>query len=263
MTIRALLLSGLVLAAAPPLAREEATPVLLELFTSEGCSSCPPADELLTRLAHDGSIKGVRVIPIGLHVDYWDALGWKDPLSSADATRRQQTYAAALGVADVYTPQMVVDGRDAFVGSDERLARQALERAVARPHAKVGVRAAADRGTYSIAVDVASLPTDAAKEPLEAFAAIVEDGLTSVVKRGENGGRTLRHDAGLRRLIGLSRRSDASYAVSGVRLQDGWNASRLTVVAFVQGRKTRAVWGAASAPLAVQEHSSRLPETRH
>jgi hypothetical protein len=246
---RLLLATMLVAMVSPSRAADEATPVLVELFTSEGCSSCPPADELLSRLAHDGSIRGIRIVPIGWHVDYWDALGWKDPLSSADATKRQQTYAAALGLADVYTPQMIVDGRDAFVGSDERLARQAIQRAAARPHARLAVRVAADGGAYSIAVELASIPADA-REPLDAFAAIVEDGLTSVVRRGENGGRTLHHDAGLRRLVALSRKNDASYAASGIRLQDGWNVTRLTVVALVQGRKTRAIWGAASAPLA-------------
>jgi hypothetical protein len=224
-------------------------PVLVELYTSEGCSSCPPADALLSRLAHSES-GGLRVIPLGLHVDYWDALGWKDPLSSADATRRQQTYAAALGIEDVYTPQMIVDGRDAFVGSDERLARQAIERAAGRPHARLGVHVTPADGGYSIAVDVAGLPAAAAKEPLDAFAAIAEDGITSVVRRGENGGRTLRHDAGVRRLIALSRRTDTTYSSSGVRLQDGWVPSHLSVVAFLQGRKTRGIWGAATVPLA-------------
>ncbi|PYR55651.1 MAG: DUF1223 domain-containing protein [Acidobacteria bacterium] len=248
-------LLAIVCVAAAPLLRGDdtaRTPVLVELFTSEGCSSCPPADDLLSRLARTQPVAGAQVIPLGLHVDYWDALGWKDPLSSGDATRRQQNYAASLGNADVYTPQMVVDGRDAFVGSDERLARDAIQRAAARPHARLAVRAVPDGSAISIALDVTALPPDAAKEGVDAFAAIVEDGITTIVKRGENGGRTLHHDAGVRRLLTLSRKNDAAFAASAIRLADGWTPSRLAVVAFLAGRKTRHIWGVASTPLAAR-----------
>src|SRR5216684_6783440 len=108
---RAGLILGLAVAATP--AGADPRPVVVELFTSQGCSSCPPADALLGELAKKG-----EVVALGFHISYWDSLGWKDPLSSPSSTERQKAYARRLGDGRVYTPQMVVDGTSQMVGSD-------------------------------------------------------------------------------------------------------------------------------------------------
>src|ERR1700730_4270909 len=115
------------------------TPVLVELFTSEGCSSCPPADALLMRLGRTQPVREADVIVLEEHVNYWDSLGWKDPFSSDAATARQEEYGQAFGGRQVYTPQMVVDGKAEFVGSAESAAVRALRAAGATPKPAVSL----------------------------------------------------------------------------------------------------------------------------
>jgi len=105
------------------------TPVIVELFTSEGCSSCPPADALLSRLGKTQPVPGAEIIALEEHVDYWDRLGWKDPFSSEAATDRQNDFGSAFGGAQIYTPQMIVDGRAQFVGSSDSDALRAIRAA--------------------------------------------------------------------------------------------------------------------------------------
>src|SRR5579864_1673908 len=107
--------------------------VVVELFTSEGCSSCPPADELLAHLRQDLSAKNIQVIPLGFHVDYWNSLGWKDRFSSAEFTRRQEQYEQSLNVDGPYTPQMVVDGGAEFIGNDADRAQHTIEKEASQP----------------------------------------------------------------------------------------------------------------------------------
>src|SRR5947207_8460810 len=116
-----------------------AAAILIELFTSEGCSSCPPADAVLARLHEKQPLAGVQLIVLSEHVDYWDDLGWKDTYSSHAITLRQQTYARRLHVAGPYTPQMVVDGSFEFVGSDRRRATHAFEQASSLPKLPVRI----------------------------------------------------------------------------------------------------------------------------
>lgn len=216
-------------------------PVVVELFTSEGCSSCPPADVLLTRLLKEQPVAGVEIVPLGLHVTYWDQLGWKDPASLPDATDRQQAYGRAVfGVDNVYTPQAVVDGRVQVVGSDEAALRGAIEKAAAQPHFPVQLSASVQSdGTVRANVTVGDIPADG-HETLRRVLFITEDDLTSIVKRGENGGRTLHNDAVVRRI-------STSDAIG--RLAPGWHRDKLHVIVIVQGTKTHRIYAAAAVPL--------------
>src|SRR5882724_10951247 len=123
----------LIMISAVAAAETPRTPVLVELFTSEGCSSCPPADLLLSRLQQSQPIAGVEVITLSEHVDYWNQLGWTDPFSSASLTERQRQYTAVLRGDGVYTPQMIVDGKIGFVGSDRQKALPAIAEAAKAP----------------------------------------------------------------------------------------------------------------------------------
>jgi hypothetical protein len=156
--------------------------VVVELFTSEGCSSCPPADALLAELAGRQD-----VIALSFHVDYWDRLGWKDPFSSPDATRRQRGYASLLDLATVYTPQIVVDGRWQAVGSDRAEVEQALNTARRNRH-EVPVELAVDHGRAQIMLGQGG-------EGVAATLLLIgfDRRHATAVSRGENSGRTLVH----------------------------------------------------------------------
>jgi len=157
-------------------------PTLVELFTSEGCSSCPPADALLAELADRPD-----VLALSFHVDYWDRLGWKDPFSSPDATRRQHGYADLFGLATVYTPQIVVDGRWQAVGSDRGEVAHALG-AARRNRDEVPVALTVENGRARIALGPGG---DGASAVLLLIG--FDRRHVMAVKRGENGGRTLSH----------------------------------------------------------------------
>ena len=234
--------------AGPPAAPPSPT-VLVELFTSEGCSSCPPADALLARLFEAQPVAGVEIVPLELHVDYWDRLGWKDPFSSAAFSRRQEDYSTVFGPDRVYTPQMVVDGAQELIGSDARLAASAIQQAVTLPHLTMGVSGDLRGDTVRIAVDAPAAPAGAV-EKIGVVIAVVEDALTSSVKRGENTGRTLTHMAVARRLETIGMLDKDAFAGEGQwKLGAGWQPSRLRVVAFLQGQKSRRVYGSVQARL--------------
>src|SRR5262245_21938038 len=225
--------------------------VLVELFTAEGCSSCPPADTLLEKLIESQPAAGVQIVGLGEHVDYWDRLGWKDRFSSAALTVRQQRYADRAKGGDVYTPQMVVDGQDAFVGSDLAAARRAIEAAIARPHGTV--RLAVDMpegGSVHVTATIGGLPGSSGGDRADLLVAVTEDHLRTDVKRGENQGRTLTHAAVVRELrtvaegVGPSSSADARF-----KLASDWARANLNVVAFVQERKSRRVLATAATPL--------------
>ncbi|HKV95028.1 MAG TPA: DUF1223 domain-containing protein [Candidatus Angelobacter sp.] len=219
--------------------------VVVELFTSEGCSSCPPADELLGHLRQDLAAKNVQVIPLGFHVDYWNSLGWKDRFSSADFSRRQEQYARSLGVDGPYTPQMIVDGAVEFVGSSASQADREIIRA-ASGLALAEVNASAT-GPDSLAVHVKAPAANSGNVML----AITEDNLTTHVGSGENNGHTLHHAAVVREFQQLGQLHDGSFDTSApIKLQIGWKRADLRAVVFVQEGSTGKIEGAASVSLA-------------
>jgi hypothetical protein len=219
--------------------------VVVELFTSQGCSSCPPADRLLS-----GLLDRPAVLPLAYHVDYWNRLGWTDPFSSPAWSRRQEAYARAFGTGRVYTPQLVIAGVSECVGSDAGRVEAELRRAGRAP-AGVAVELARRRlGPGAWRLEVAARRTSGAGGPvLDAMLAVYENGLRTPVPRGENAGRTLRHDFVVRRLERVFTLPAASATGEGsldVRLEPGWRAEEVGVVAFLQDPATLAIVGAAT-----------------
>ncbi len=165
-------------------------PVLVELFTSEGCSSCPPADALLKSLDHEQNIPGAQVIVLSEHVDYWDHDGWRDPFSSPEVTARQEIYARRFGQDSAYTPEAVVDGAKGMVGSDRRALLGAIAEAAQRPKLKIDV-ASVEASNKSVQAEVKV----AAHLSADLYAVVADDDDKSSVSRGENSGRHLEHVA--------------------------------------------------------------------
>ena len=197
-------------------ARAGERPVLVELFTSEGCSSCPPADALLAELA---SRPGV--LALSFHVDYWDRLGWKDPFSSHEATQRQERYATLLDLTTVYTPQIVVDGTWQAVGSDRADVEHALDLA-RRDRQEVPITLALAQGQAQIKLGPGS---DAAAASVLLIGFDLRH--VTAVKRGENAGRTLPHVDVVRGVEEIARYSGTAGAiVTPIR----WNCDRIAVV---------------------------------
>jgi hypothetical protein len=222
-------------------------PILVELFTSEGCSSCPPADAFLQKL--DGQpLAGAEMIVLSEHVDYWNHIGWKDPYSARFYSNRQSTYANRLKLNGPYTPQMVVDGTSEFVGSDPELARKAFDRAVQAQ--KIPVRLSSisidAENVLHAHVETGAAPlTDAADA--EVFVAVALNHAESHVLHGENGGRTLTHTAVVRTMVkvGTAPRRQAFIREAQVKLEPGLARDNLRVIAFVQETHQGRVLGAA------------------
>ena len=239
------------------LANRPSSPVLVELFTSEGCSSCPPADALLSRLEQTQPVPGAEVIALSEHVDYWNRLGWSDPYSSSDFSARQNQYASAFDTDEVYTPQMIVDGRVQFVGSNEGEARQAIANAAHEVKTSVTLSLVSEdtqATSITLAIRIESLSQVRNGDNADVLLAITESGLRSTVTRGENAGRVLNHVAVVRKLSTLgsidSQKDVTFTAQPVVQIEKTWKRDRLKAVVFVQERASRRVLGAAVLPFA-------------
>ena len=221
-------------------------PVLVELFTSEGCSSCPPADALLERLDRSQPLSGADLIVLSEHVDYWNDIGWKDPYSSHEYSERQSAYAGQFGLRSIYTPQMVVDGQFEFVGSDERRAKQAIESATKVMKTPVSVSSRlSDEKTAILHMETGPLPSSSTAESAGIFLAIADDSDESHVSRGENAGRTLKHVAVLRSLIRIGTVDKSAGFSRDMKLGlNAQNPRNLRIALIVQEADAGRVWGA-------------------
>jgi len=194
---------------------------------------------LVRELANDAALRG-KVIPLAFHVDYWDRLGWRDPFSSPDWSHRQSFYVRALRLPSGYTPQMVVNGARQFVGSNAHALDAALvEESRQAPFGSVRVTASRDSVLH-----VAVIANVARTEPTDVMLAVVENGISTKVMGGENGGMTIDDEAVVRKLIRVGTGSTAMNVA--IALDKSWNPARLGVVAFLQDRKTLAIRGASA-----------------
>jgi hypothetical protein len=225
------------------------TPVLVELFTSEGCSSCPPADALLAKLDHDQPVTTAEIIVLGEHVDYWDELGWHDRFSAHQFTDRQSQYASRLHVDSVYTPQMIVDGTDQFVGNDSTHALHAIQHASQTPKLPLALSHPVVDG-HRIS---SSVSTDVPPAQLQGdlYAALVDPKDSTDVRRGENSGHRIQHAGVVRtmqRIASLKDLASKSYEFTLVAPLDASPAT-MRVVVFAQRAGQGSVLGAISTPV--------------
>lgn len=223
-------------------------PILAELFTSEGCSSCPPADRFLQKLDQQ-PISGADIIVLSEHVDYWNHIGWRDPYSSHFYSERQSAYANRFGLDSVYTPQMIVDGTTEFTGSDTAQAEKAFALAITTAKVPVHLLLLASGLPHTLQAHIAAGPLNASFRGREAeiYVALALNHAESHVSAGENGGRTLTHVAVVRSLskAGTLTPGNDFHQNVQLKLAPGDDPHNLRVIAFVQEAGQGRVLGAA------------------
>jgi hypothetical protein len=246
--IAAFLAAWMSMAASDAPSRNVSSPVLVELFTSEGCSDCPPADALLQKM-DQSQTGGAQLIVLSEHVDYWNHIGWIDPYSSHFFSDRQTAYSDRFGLKSVYTPQMVVDGTTEFVGNNPNLANQAIQKAEAQAKVPVRISAISLDTPHALRahLEADALPEGSKVHKADVCLVVALNHAESQVLRGENGGRHLTHVGVVQSLtkvgnveIGRSFAQDVQ-----VKLDSKTDLSNLRVIAFVQQTGQRQVLGAA------------------
>jgi hypothetical protein len=215
---------------------------VVELFTSEGCSSCPPADELVARIQKEDKDKQVYIL--AFHVDYWNRLGWKDVFSSADYSKRQNEYANWLNLQSVYTPQIVVNGKKEFVGSEEGTLRNAITAGL-RSNPAATLTLNTQKGQDHIAVQYR---VTSAEKNSDLLLALVQKAAQTKVQRGENGGRTLSHVQIVRKIQSVSL-SAGGNGNATIALPEGINIQDWEVIGFVQNKANGEILAATKASL--------------
>lgn len=236
-------------AAQPPASSGPNSVVILELFTSEGCSSCPPADRLLQQVHLKETTAGQLIVGISEHVTYWNSLGWKDPYSSQVFTDRQSVYASHLSPQGPYTPQMVVNGRDQFVGGNGIALTNALRSDAVRTHADLHIVSSTLSET---GIDATFSFSSQRKKPLDVIAVVTDDSDRSNVLRGENSGRLLEHVSVARSLARVATITGDTEKSIHLPLPDGLkptSGSGHHLVLFVQEAHQGPIVGATIAAL--------------
>ena len=242
------LILGFAAAGGAAVAETAAEPfAVVELFTSQGCSSCPGAEAVLRDLSAHARESGLRVFPIEWHVDYWDRLGWPDPFGDPDYTRRQRRYARALGSRTVYTPQIIVNGATVVRPAQRRqLVFDAVDAALAaQAQAEVSLTAVLVGRSLQVTWAVGEAPRRAAM-----LLVVVERGLGNHVPRGENAGRTLHHDEVARALHDLGRIGGQASGAVDLALPAEVDPAQASVIAIVHDAVTQEILGAAGVDLA-------------
>jgi hypothetical protein len=235
-----LVVACLALCASPTLAQG---PIVVELFTSEGCSDCPPADALFTQLSHQRTSKSTELILLEEHVDYWNSSGWFDRFSSSDFTDRQNRYVKQFHLATAYTPQMVVDGRLQGVGNSVSGVQAMLSDASSDPKTSTVALRLVSPAKLAVTVD------DSTRGKQKVLLAITEDDLTTKVKGGENGGRVLTHSAVVRNLKLLGNTADGKFETTvDLPAKSDWKKLDLRAIILVQSPDSGQILGAASIP---------------
>ncbi len=215
---------------------------LVELFTSQGCSSCPPADTYLSKLIKNGESDGKKIIALSFHVSYWNRLGWVDPFSDENFTHRQQRYSQAFGSSTIYTPQMIVNGSQSYASSRPGIIDQGVNKMLSRePVIKLNASVTSlDHNAIEFKVKAAGEMSD---KSLYLHAAIVEKGLTTAIKRGENIGRTLHHD----NVVRIFNTWDLSKSIDGklsLEFPNDVKIENASLVVYAQKPSTMEVLGA-------------------
>jgi hypothetical protein len=220
---------------------------VVELFTSEGCSSCPPADRHLADLEADARTRGRNVLPLAFHVDYWNYIGWRDPFSDARHSERQKLYARALSGGQLYTPQMVVNGREEFTGTARAKVLAAIERDLEQP-ASLAIAIAPQLAGDELEVGY-RLEGDTRSAVLHV--AVTQPAPAVHVSSGENAGRTLAHRAVVRAFESRALNGEPTGSVR-LDLPAGVDAAQANVVAYAADAQTLAILGATASPLAAR-----------
>jgi hypothetical protein len=250
-----LLVMAAAFSAGPMFAADAPVPILVELFTAEGCSSCPPADKLLLQLDALQPMAGAQLIVLSEHVTYWDQLGWKDPNSSRDVTERQAAYVSRLKLASAYTPEMVVDGTTEFLGSNPTLAKAAIEKAFQVQKVPVHISAISSDAPGKLH---AYVEADSVAKGADIFFVVALNHTESQVARGENKGSHLVHTAVVQSItkVGNADKNHNFAKQVEVKIESHADLSNMRVIAFLQEHNSGPVIGAAMSPVPTPAQSA-------